>query len=413
MRILIVALNFSPEMVGCGKFTSEFVDWVSKKSTKVIVITTNPFYPEWECKTNYYNKKIKDNILIIRCPIYIPKKLNGFKRTLHYISFLISSLPIVLFYGFKEIDLAFSICPTILSAPNLILISWIKRIFYNKKLLTWIHYADLEIEAAFKLKYFKSEVLKKLLLTFEKNILNNFDLISAISHYMLDKLKSKTKYYKKAFYLPIFVETKRFNNIYSKNKANPYYEELSFKKGKIVIMYSGSLNEKMSYQTLINSIKDLKYRKDLVWIICGEGPKKDFLRKSLKEFRNVLFYNFQPFNKLPYWLDIGDIHLIPQKLSAVEFCLPSKLLTLLAIGKPVIGIAPKSSELGKILDKYGIRLSSDKSEEMSGAILKLVDNKKYRLMLSNKSKSYIMQFHEKEKILKDIFVEVQKLIFKD
>ncbi len=413
MKILVVALNFSPEMVGCGKFTSEFVDWVSKKSTKVIVITTNPFYPEWECKNNYYNITKKDNVLIIRCPIYIPKKVNGFNRTIHYISFLISSLPIVLFFGLQEIDLAFSICPTILSAPNLILISWIKKIFYRKKLLTWIHYADLEIEAAFKLKYFKNKVLKKLLLLFEKNILKHFDLISSLSHYMLETIKSKTKSYKKAFYLPIFVETKRFNNIYSNNKLNPYYENLSFTKEKIVIMYSGSLNEKISCETLINSIKDLKYRKDLIWIICGEGPKKDYLRKSLKEFKNVLFYNFQPFEKLPYWLDIGDIHLIPQKLSAVEFCLPSKLLTILAIGKPVIGIAPKNSELGNLLDSYGIRLSSEKYEDMSKAILKLVEDKKYRLMLSDKSKSYIMKFHEKENILKDIFLEVQKLIIKN
>ena len=413
MNILIVALNFSPEMVGCGKFTSEFVDWVSKKSTKVIVITTNPFYPEWECKNNSYNKEIKDNILIIRCPIYIPKKLNGFKRTIHYISFLISSLPIVLFYGFKELDLAFSICPTILSATNLILISWIKRIFYNKKLLTWIHYADLEIEAAFKLKYFKSQFLKKLLLKFEKNILNNFDLISAISHYMLDKLKSKTKYYKKAFYLPIFVETKRFNNIYSNNKGNPYYEELSLKKDKILVMYSGSINEKMAYKTLINSIKNLSYRKDLIWIICGDGPHKSLLKKSLKNSNNVLFYDFQPFDKLPYWLDIADIHLIPQKLTSVEFCLPSKLLGILAIGKPVIGIAPANSELGNILDKYGIRLPDEKSKTMTKAIIKLAENKDLRNKLSYESKNYIKRFHEKENILKNIFLEVDKLISKD
>lgn len=410
MRILIVALNFSPEMVGCAKFTSEFVDWIAKKSKKVIVITTNPFYPEWKCKTNTYNKTVKENLLIIRCPIYIPKKVNGFNRTVHNISFLISSLPIILFYGFKEIDLAFATCPTILSAPNLILISWIKKIFYKKKLLTWIHYADLEIEAAFKLKYFKSQLLKKFLLKFEKNILKNFDFVSSISHYMLEKIKSKTKNYKKAFYLPIFVETKRFNNIYANNKENPYYKKLPFKREKIVIMYSGSLNEKISCQTLINSIKDLKYRKDLVWIICGEGPKKNFLRKSLKDYNNVLFYNFQPYSDLPYWLDIGDIHLIPQKLSAVEFCLPSKLLSILAIGKPVIGIAPKNSELGNILEQYGIRLSSEKYQEMSREILKLVNNKKHRSMLSDKSKNYIIKFHEKENILKDIFLEIQNII---
>ena len=39
-------------------------------------------------------------------------------------------------------------------------------------------------------------------------------------------------------------------------------------------MYSGSINEKMACETLINSIKNLAYRKDLIWIISGDGPKK-------------------------------------------------------------------------------------------------------------------------------------------
>ena len=61
-------------------------------------------------------------------------------------------------------------------------------------------------------------------------------------------------------------------------------------------------------------------------MICGDGPKKAFLQKSLKGLENVLFCDFQPRKKLPEWIDFGDIHLIPQKLSSVEFCLPSKLL---------------------------------------------------------------------------------------
>ena len=109
-------------------------------------------------------------------------------------------------------------------------------------------------------------------------------------------------------------------------------------------------------------------------------------------------------------LDVGDIHLIPQKLSAVEFCLPSKLLGILAIGKPIIGIARKNSELGKILDMYGVRLANEESEEMSNAINKLIEDKLFRSKLSNKSKIYIEKFHEKENILNDIYIEVKKKI---
>ena len=411
MKILVVALNFSPEVVGCAKFTSEFVDWLSKKAKKVIVITTNPFYPEWKVKSNRYKKSKIENILIIRCPIYVPKKLNGLNRILHYLSFFITTMPIIFYYGIKEADLAFNMCPTILSAPNIIMASLIKKIFYRKKLVTWIHFADLEIEAAFKLNFLRGKFIKKLLVLFEKIILNKFDLISSISFYMLEKIKLKTCKNKKIFYLPDFIDTKKFNNLYKDKKNYPYSKELLLKKEKVLIMYSGSINEKMAWQTLINSIKNLSYREDLVWIVCGDGPKRLTLENSLKDFKNVLFYNFQPFNTLPYWLDIADIHLIPQKLTSVEFCLPSKLLGILAIGKPVIGIAGKNSELGKILDKYGVRLTSESPGEMSKAIIKLVENKELRNKLSIKSKNYIEEFHEKENILNNMYRVVENIIF--
>ena len=42
-------------------------------------------------------------------------------------------------------------------------------------------------------------------------------------------------------------------------------------------MYSGTLNDKLSYNTIINSIRTLRSKKELIWIICGDGPKKEYL----------------------------------------------------------------------------------------------------------------------------------------
>ena len=408
MKILVLSLNYYPELVGSAKFTYEMVNWLSKKSNKIIVITTNPFYPEWVCKNNNYNKSLKNNITIIRCPIYVPKKLNGIKRSLHYISFFISSLPIVIFYGFKNIDVAFTMCPTILSAPGILLISFFKRIFTNKRIISWIHYADLEIEAAFQLKLFKNNYLKKFLLKYEKTILRNFDLISSISFFMNEKLKSKSNINKEIFYLPDFIDTKKFSKLPNEKESNPYFNLLSLKDGDKVIMYSGSINEKLSCESILGTIKLLKKRKDIIWIICGDGPKKPYLLNKLREYKNVQFFDFQPPEKLKDWLSIADIHLIPQKLSSVKFCLPSKLLGILACGKPIVGIAPTHSELGKVLNKHGIRLSDEDPKKMSEGLIKLIDNKELRLKLGKSGIDYIKKYHEKDYILNNILIKINK-----
>ena len=47
---------------------------------------------------------------------------------------------------------------------------------------------------------------------------------------------------------------------------------------------------------------------------------------------------------------------------------------------------------------------------MSKAIIKLVENKELRKKLSNKSKIYVEEFHEKENILNNMYRVVEKMI---
>ena len=406
MNILFLALNYYPELVGCGKYNTETVNWFAGKADKIIVITTNPFYPEWKSLRNNYNKNTKRNIEIIRCPIYVPKNLNGITRSFHYLSFFISSFPIVIFHGLKNIDFAYTICPTILSAPSILILAYFKRLFQNKKLITWIHFQDLEIEAAFQLKFFKNKFLKNILISYEKKILKSFDFISSISFYISEKIKFKINKNKEIVYFPNFIESNQFISADREKELNPYYKELSLNSDKKVIMYSGTINDKLCCQCIVQTIELLKFREDLLWIICGEGPKKSYLSNKLCKLKNVRFYNFQPIKRLPDWLNLADIHLIPQKISSVKFCLPSKLLGILACGKAVVGIAPENSELGKILENHGIRLSNEDPKKMAESILKLIDNRKLREKLGKSSHDYIKKFHEKDVVLNNILLKI-------
>ena len=348
MNIIFNALNFSPEIVGNAKYTSELVFWLAKYFDKVIVITTNPYYPDWKCSSNRYKKEVKKNIIIYRCPIYIPKRVNGITKIFHYLSFLLTSLPVGVISTKYKPDLIFTICPTIFSIPTTILLGFISRLAFKKKPLKWIHYQDLEIEAAFDLNILNGFYLKKFVLYIEKILLDKFDFISTISFGMMDKIKNKLGKSDNLFFLPNFIETSKYRISSKSKKDNPFFNKLNLNKNQKVIMYSGTLNEKLSYETLIKSIYSLKENKNIVWIISGEGPLKNYLFSKLGNFENVKFLPFQPIEKLPIWLNLADIHLIPQKISVSNLVLPSKLLGILSSSKPVIGIAKKNSDLDNI-----------------------------------------------------------------
>jgi len=46
MRILIIGLNFEPEIIGVGKYSGEMAAWLARRGYDVSVITTQPYYPQ-------------------------------------------------------------------------------------------------------------------------------------------------------------------------------------------------------------------------------------------------------------------------------------------------------------------------------------------------------------------------------
>ena len=112
MKILIYGLNYYPEIVGTGKYTTELAEYFSTQNNEVRVITANPYYPQWKVKKNFFSiEKIK-NCIVYRSPIYVPKKPNGLNRVIHLLSFSLSSIPNLLYQLFWRPDFIIVIIPS-------------------------------------------------------------------------------------------------------------------------------------------------------------------------------------------------------------------------------------------------------------------------------------------------------------
>ena len=124
MRILIVGLNFYPELTGIGKYTGEMAGYLAEQGHKVRVVTTPPYYPQWKISKPYkgyaYKHEQWAGVEVYRCPLWLPKKLTGFNRLLHLISFTLSSFPIISGQLKWKPDIIMNIAPSLLSAfPSL------------------------------------------------------------------------------------------------------------------------------------------------------------------------------------------------------------------------------------------------------------------------------------------------------
>lgn len=95
MKVIIYGLNYSPEVVGIGKYSSEWARWLAARGHTVRVITAPPYFPAWliaKGHCNRYRSERCDGVLIQRCPLWVPRKPSGLTRLLQLASFAFSSL---------------------------------------------------------------------------------------------------------------------------------------------------------------------------------------------------------------------------------------------------------------------------------------------------------------------------------
>ena len=404
MRVLIYTLNYYPENVGVGKYSGEMVEWLKKKGIQCTVVTAQPYFPLW--KASSYRYFFSEEI--IRCPIWVPRKPNGVKRIIHLLSFSITSLPVLFCLAKKNYDLVFTVVPTIFCIPSALFFSNI----FNKKSSTWLHFQDLEIEAAFSLKLIKGRILKKILLIIESFLINKFNKVSSISNEMCEKISEKLKNKKKLTYFPNWVDTSLLYPLKEKKDLlSKYFKEYKYFQNKKIVMYSGSMSKKQGMKFLADTIDNtLEQNSNLIWLLSGEGPSKNYLKDRFKNNKNVFIEGLKPFEELNQWLNLGDIHVVPQKNEASDLLLPSKITGILSIGKVVVATARKNSGIYKLCSKAGIMVEPGDSNAFANAILKLSCDEKLCSEMGSKGREIALSQLDKNKVLKKFLKEIKLLI---
>lgn len=383
MKIIIYCLNFAPEIVGAGKYNSELVNFLHNKGHKVKVITSPKYYPDWKIQNNKYEFDKTYKFKVYRCPIYVPKQPTGIKRILHLISFSISSFPILIFQLFWKPDSVILIAPTIICFINI----FIFKLFSKKNLFSHLHIQDFEIDAAFNLKILSFPLLKNLLIKIESFIFKNFNYISTISPGMINKLISKGIKKSKIYYFPNWVDINKIrNNKFSYKKKNYYRNKLKISEETIVIQYAGTLNKKTGISFLLPIIKFFKRDKKLLWFFACDGPQKKEFVKLTKNIPNIIFLPLQEKEKINELLNVADICILPQKENTEDLFLPSKLISILASGNPIVANVKNNSDLGNLVNEAGIRVDPNDQTGFINALNDLKDNEQLRIKLGTKGR---------------------------
>ena len=211
--------------------------------------------------------------------------------------------------------------------------------------------------------------------------------MSSISDRMLERAIDKGVDVDRAELLPNWVDLKViYPKKMSERNANPYRKELGLTEEQLVLLYSGSMNKKQGMEIIVEAVRILNKRKDLIWILAGEGPGKEELKSITRSFEQVRHMPLQPVERLNDWLNLADIHLLPQRGEATDLVMPSKVLGILASGLPIVAGAPDKSTLGDIAERAGRRVNPGDAVAFAKAIVELARNTDERMQLGEQAR---------------------------
>src|ERR1700748_3977812 len=56
MKIILLSMNFAPELTGIGKYSGEMADELVRRGHEVTVVCAPPYYPKWDLSAGYSNQ---------------------------------------------------------------------------------------------------------------------------------------------------------------------------------------------------------------------------------------------------------------------------------------------------------------------------------------------------------------------
>ena len=174
--------------------------------------------------------------------------------------------------------------------------------------------------------------------------------------------------------------------------------------GKRVILYSGTLGLKHNPALLSRTAMHYQGlgRDDVAVVVATQGLGAEFLRKEVqgRGIRNLTILPWQPYARLAEVLSSADILTAVIEPDAGLFSVPSKILTCLCVGRPVVAAIPSGNLAARTIRKARAGLVVEPGDEKGfiAGLDRLLDDPVLRGEMGANGRAYAQEHFDIAKI---------------
>jgi colanic acid biosynthesis glycosyl transferase WcaI len=169
---------------------------------------------------------------------------------------------------------------------------------------------------------------------------------------------------------------------------------------RVVVMYSGHLGIVHDWRSLMHIVRSMRSLPDVMFLFVCHGPGRDVLEPWVRRERiaNVDFIEHQPQQTLRYSLSAADVHLVTLRTDMAGLSVPSKTYGIMAVGRPIVFIGPKDSEVAMVVteSRCGEVFGPEEADRAANAIFELTLDRRRREQLGSAGRRYFDRFFERK-----------------
>jgi colanic acid biosynthesis glycosyl transferase WcaI len=207
---------------------------------------------------------------------------------------------------------------------------------------------------------------------------------------------------KKLFLIPDWGDTENIR---------PCDDDSTFRLGnqlsqeKFLVFHTGNMGKKQYLINVVNAAELAKDEADVGWILVGQGEERTYLEREIsrRNLRNIRMLPLQPTETLRQMYSSADLLLLNQAATIEDAVIPSKLLTYMAAGRPVVAAVSEKSETSRQvhLANCGVVVPAENPQALVDAVLALRRNPVLRKELGANGRAYAEAHFTKARVLRE------------
>lgn len=383
--VSVVSINYSPEITGIGVYSTGMARYLAEVGYRVVVHTGFPYYPMWgkaaADRRTRFREQWDEGIRVRRNYLYVPSRPTVARRILHELSFVISSS--VSYLLGPKTDVTIIVSPPLFLGLPVALLAWLK----GSKVL--FHVQDLQPDAAVELGMMRRGLITRVLYGLERWTYRVADKVSAISPGMVRKIEAKGVSARKLLLFPNWAD----DTIVTPQSRNTRFRDRWDLGDRFVVLYAGNLGVKQGLGSVLEAAELLRDRKDIVFVIVGDGGEKQKLMQQARErsLENVQFRPLQAMSDLSELLATSDVSVVPQRRAVSDIVLPSKINNLLGSGRPIVVAADPGTDLHRVITDAdcGLVVRPSDASALARALVTLCDSPETRATMSSNGRRLV------------------------